>query len=231
MVHRVIEANDSGSVRKTTYLGSRLAVDDLPGSRLAVDDLPGSRLVNAEKFDFPRRLTFQSRRLNFQSSEITDFKVNCKNNLCVDQTTSFLYKDKLGSHLSRQDQRTFKKSRRLPDDFVRRLLESSDDFHTTLHEVQTTFRKSRRLPDDFQTSSRRLTVRTLYNKKLPNEEKSDIRTYQNAQKNPDDFLEVQTTSWKSRRLCQKTSKKSRRLPDDFKTTNRYEKPAYPKTFK
>ena len=36
-------------------------------------------------------------------------------------------------------------------------------------------------------------VRTLYNKKLPNEEKSDIRTYQNAQKNPDDFLEVQTT--------------------------------------
>ncbi|KAF3582117.1 hypothetical protein DY000_02028999 [Brassica cretica] len=56
MVHRVIEANDSGydikffsrSVRQTTYLGSRLAVDDLPGSRLAVDDLPGSRLVNAE---------------------------------------------------------------------------------------------------------------------------------------------------------------------------------------
>ncbi|KAF2584273.1 hypothetical protein F2Q70_00034560 [Brassica cretica] len=38
MVHRVIEANDSGSVRP----------DDLPGSRLAVEDLPGSRLVNAE---------------------------------------------------------------------------------------------------------------------------------------------------------------------------------------
>ncbi|KAF3583527.1 hypothetical protein F2Q69_00030957 [Brassica cretica] len=34
MVHRVIEANDSGSVRQTTYLGSRLAVDNLPGSRL-----------------------------------------------------------------------------------------------------------------------------------------------------------------------------------------------------
>ncbi|WZZ67939.1 hypothetical protein YC2023_079309 [Brassica napus] len=59
----------SRSVRQTTYLGSRLAVDDLTGSRLAVDDLPGSRLVNAK------------------SSEITDFKVNCKNNLCVDQTT------------------------------------------------------------------------------------------------------------------------------------------------
>ncbi|KAG5409539.1 hypothetical protein IGI04_005858 [Brassica rapa subsp. trilocularis] len=171
MVHRVIEANDYGSVRQTTYLGSRLAVDDLPFSRLAVDDLPGSRLVNAEKFDFPRRLTFQSRRLNFQSSEITDFKVNCKNNLCVDQTTY---------------------------------------------------------------------IRTLYNKKLPNEEKSDIRTYQNAQKNPDDFLEVQTTSWKSRLLpgnpddfleVQTTSRKSRRLPgspddfvrrlpDDFQTTSR-----------
>ncbi|KAG5403332.1 hypothetical protein IGI04_009451 [Brassica rapa subsp. trilocularis] len=128
------------SVRQTTYLGSRLAVDDLPFSRLAVDDLPGSRLVNAEKFDFPRRLTFQSRRLNFQSSEITDFKVNCKNNLCVDQTTynhkqnyyrSFIYKDKLGFHLSRQDQTTFKKSRRL--------LRSPDDFQ----EVQTT------LPEDF----------------------------------------------------------------------------------
>ncbi|KAG5402044.1 hypothetical protein IGI04_016651 [Brassica rapa subsp. trilocularis] len=71
MVHRVIEANDYGWVTSvcdsvclekpyTTYLGSRLAVDDLPFSRLAVDDLPGSRLVNAEKFDFPRRLTFQS---------------------------------------------------------------------------------------------------------------------------------------------------------------------------
>ncbi|KAG5410829.1 hypothetical protein IGI04_007148 [Brassica rapa subsp. trilocularis] len=230
------------SVRQTTYLGSRLAVDDLPFSRLAVDDLPGSRLVNAEKFDFPRRLTFQSRRLNFQSSEITDFKVNCKNNLCVDQTT---YKV----------QTTSKKSRRLlrspdevqTDDFARRLLGSSDDFQTTLQEVQTTlqevqttFRKSRRLPDDFQMTSRRLTIRTLYNKKLPNEEKSDIRTYQNAQKNPDDFLEVQTTSWKSRRLpgspddfleVQTTSWKSRRLPgspddfvrrlpDDFQTTSR-----------
>ncbi|WZZ89234.1 hypothetical protein YC2023_117813 [Brassica napus] len=49
--YRVIEANDSGWVTfvcdsvcleksYTTYLGSRLAVDDLPGSRLAVDDLP-----------------------------------------------------------------------------------------------------------------------------------------------------------------------------------------------
>ncbi|KAG5389209.1 hypothetical protein IGI04_030750 [Brassica rapa subsp. trilocularis] len=91
--HSFIKANDYGWVTfvcdsvclekpYTTYLGSRLAVDDLPGSRLAVDDLPGSRLVNAEvnfaidfeicyfgrlkvksstiKFDFRRRLTFQS---------------------------------------------------------------------------------------------------------------------------------------------------------------------------
>ncbi|WZZ43761.1 hypothetical protein YC2023_040020 [Brassica napus] len=62
--------------------------------------------------------------------------------------------------------------------------------------------------------------------KFPNEEKSDIRTYQNAQiyyereTSSEDFHIVQTTSWKSRRLCQKTSKKSRRLPDDFQTTNR-----------
>ncbi|WZZ09491.1 hypothetical protein YC2023_095412 [Brassica napus] len=97
----------SRSVRQTTYLGSRLAVDDLPFSRLAVDDLPGNRLVNAEK--------------------------------------------------------------------------------------------------------------------LPNEEKSDIRTYQNAQKNPDDFLEVQTTSWKSRRLPGSPEDFVRRLPrslDDFQTTSR-----------
>ncbi|WZZ36207.1 hypothetical protein YC2023_019608 [Brassica napus] len=33
---------------------------------------------------------------------------------------------------------------------------------------------------------------------------------------PDDFLEVQTTSWKSRRLCQRLP----RSPDDFQTTNR-----------
>ncbi|KAG5400122.1 hypothetical protein IGI04_014729 [Brassica rapa subsp. trilocularis] len=32
--------------------------------------------------------TTEIRRLNFQSSQVTDFKVNCKNNLCVDQTTS-----------------------------------------------------------------------------------------------------------------------------------------------
>ncbi|KAG5406856.1 hypothetical protein IGI04_012975 [Brassica rapa subsp. trilocularis] len=31
--------------------------------------------------------TTEIRRLNFQSSHVTDFKVNCKNNLCVDQTT------------------------------------------------------------------------------------------------------------------------------------------------
>ncbi|KAG5388106.1 hypothetical protein IGI04_029647 [Brassica rapa subsp. trilocularis] len=57
-------------------------------------------------------------------------------------------------------------------------------------------------------------VRTLYNKKLPNEEKSDIKTYQNTQiyyeretsrksrqlptfRSPDNFQEVQTTSRKS----------------------------------
>ncbi|KAG5398273.1 hypothetical protein IGI04_020087 [Brassica rapa subsp. trilocularis] len=117
MIHRVIEANDSGSVRQTTYLGSRQAVDDLPGSRLAVDDLPGSRLVNAE-------------------SRHAIHKTYHKQNYY----RSFLYKDKLGFHLSRQDQTTIKKSRRL--------LRSPDDFQ---EEVQTT---SRRLPDDFQTTNR-----------------------------------------------------------------------------
>ncbi|KAG5387053.1 hypothetical protein IGI04_038523 [Brassica rapa subsp. trilocularis] len=162
------------SVRQTTYLGSRLAVDDLPFSRLAVDDLPGSRLVNAE---------------SIHAIHKTDHKQN--------YYRSFIYKDKLGFHLSRQDQTTFKKSRRL--------LRSPDDFQETT--FRRLYRKFRRLPDDFQMTSRRLTIRTLYNKKLPNEEKSDIRTYQNAQKNPDDFLEVQTTSWKSRRLPGS--------PDDF----------------
>ncbi|WZY97819.1 hypothetical protein YC2023_070148 [Brassica napus] len=87
----------SRSVRQTTYLGSRLAVDDLPGSRL----------VNAE------------------SSEITDFKVNCKNNICVDQTTKIRHKN-----LPKRSE----KSRRLsgsPDDFVRRLPRSPDDFQPT----------------------------------------------------------------------------------------------------
>ncbi|WZZ24447.1 hypothetical protein YC2023_007848 [Brassica napus] len=105
-------------VRQMTYLGSRLAVDDLPGSRLAVDDLPGSRLVNAK------------------SSEITDFKVNCKNNLWVDQTTKIRHKN-LPKRLE--------KSRRLPG--------SPDDFL----EVQTT------LSEDFQevqTTSRRLTSKS-----------------------------------------------------------------------
>ncbi|KAG5378452.1 hypothetical protein IGI04_026294, partial [Brassica rapa subsp. trilocularis] len=176
------------SVRQTACLGSRLAVDDLPGSRLAVDDLPGSRLVNAE-------------------SRHAIHKTYHKQNYY----RSFLYKDKLGFHLSRQDQTTFKKSRRL--------LRSPDDFQETTS--RRLYRKSRRLlgsPDDFHTTNR-----TLYNKKLPNEEKSDIRTYQNAQKNPDDFLEVQTTSWKSRRLPGSPDDFVRRLPrspDDFQTTSR-----------
>ncbi|KAG5386133.1 hypothetical protein IGI04_037603, partial [Brassica rapa subsp. trilocularis] len=94
---------------------------------------------------------------------------------------SFLYKDKLGLHLIwkktlsedfQEVQTTFRKFRRLPDDF---------------QEVQTTFRKFRRLSG----------IRTLYNKKLPNEEKSDIKTYQNAQiyyereTSSEDFHEVQ----------------------------------------
>ncbi|KAG5400659.1 hypothetical protein IGI04_015266 [Brassica rapa subsp. trilocularis] len=106
---------------------------------------------------------------------------------------SFLYKDKLGLHL------IWKKT-------------LSEDFQ----EVQTTFRKSRRLsgsPDDFQEEvpptevevvwktswksssalySRRLTVRTLYNKKLPNEEKLVIKTYQNTH-----IYYERETSWKS----------------------------------
>ena len=62
------------SVRQTTYLGSRLAVDDLPFSRLAVDDLPGSRLVNAEvifAIDFE---ICNLRRLKVKSSTIVWFQ-------------------------------------------------------------------------------------------------------------------------------------------------------------
>ena len=63
-------------------------------------------------------------------------------------------------------------------------------------------------------------VRPLYNRKLPNEEKSDIKTYQNAQicyereTSPEDIQEVHKTSWKSssalyfRRLTGKSSQKS-----------------------
>ncbi|WZZ78057.1 hypothetical protein YC2023_098629 [Brassica napus] len=143
----------------TTYLGSRLAVDNLPGSRL----------VNAE-------------------------------------TTS--------KNFRRLCQKTFRKFRRLPDDFTGSL----DDFTGSPNDF---VRRLPRSPDDFQTTSRRLT------------EKSDIRTYQNAQiyyereTSSEDFHEVQTTSLKSRRLpgspddfleVQTTSWKSRRLPgspDDF----------------
>ncbi|KAG5379294.1 hypothetical protein IGI04_027136 [Brassica rapa subsp. trilocularis] len=234
MVHRVIEANDSGPVRQTTYLGSRLAVDDLPGSRLAVDnlpgsrlavdDLPGSRLVNAEvifAIDFE---ICNLRQLKVKSSTII-IPLQRQAWIPLDMEENFVRR-LLGSPYDfKEVQTTSRKFRRL----CQKTLRSSDDFQTTLQEVQTTFRKSRRLPgspddfvrrlprspDDFQTTNR-----TLYNKKLPNEEKSDIRTYQNAlnyyerETSSKDFQEVQTTSWKSRRLCQKTSKKSRRLPDD-----------------
>ncbi|KAG5395861.1 hypothetical protein IGI04_017675 [Brassica rapa subsp. trilocularis] len=226
------------SVRQMTYLGSRLAVDDLPFGRLAVDDLPGSRLVNAET------TSKKSRRLPGSSDDFARRLLGSSDDF---QTTL------------QEVQTTFRKSRRLPDDFqmtsrqltIKEIRVGLESFSLGKKKIQTTSWKSRRLPespDDFlevqttlsedfqevQTTSRRLTVRTLYNKNLPNEEKSDIKTYQNAQKNPDDFLEVQTTSWKSRRLpespddflevqttswksrrlCQKTSKKSRRLPDD-----------------
>ena len=56
-------------------------------------------------------------------------------------------------------------------------------------------------------------VRTLYYRKLPNEEKSDIKTYQNSQicyereTSSEDFQEVHTTSWKW--------KSSGRLPGSF----------------
>ena len=58
--------------------------------------------------------------------------------------------------------------------------------------------------------------RKIRHKNLPKRSEKSRR----LPRSPDDFLEVQTTSWKSRRLCQKTSKKSRRLPDDFQTTSR-----------
>ncbi|KAG5393820.1 hypothetical protein IGI04_023783 [Brassica rapa subsp. trilocularis] len=91
-------------------------------------------------------------------------------------------------------------------------------------------------------------IRNLYNKKLPNEKKSDIKTYQNTQiyyeretssenfhevqmtskkskrlpGSPDDFQEVQTTSWKSSSALyfrRLTCKSSQR-------SSRSEKPAY-----
>ncbi|WZY72707.1 hypothetical protein YC2023_004947 [Brassica napus] len=174
MVHRVIEANDYGWVTSvcdsvclekpyTTYLGSRLAVDDLLFSRLAVDDLPGSRLVNAE---------------SIHAIHKTDHKQN--------YYRSFIYKDKLGFHLSRQDQTTFKKSRRLPgssDDFARRLLGSSDDFQMTLQEVQTT---SRRLTS--KSSQKRLPGSPDESRRLPGSPDDFVRR---LPRSPDDF---QTTN-------------------------------------
>ncbi|KAG5410416.1 hypothetical protein IGI04_006735 [Brassica rapa subsp. trilocularis] len=62
---------------------------ELPKSLLAKSsELPGSRLDFLEWRRRGRLQSKLSRRLNFQSSQVTDFKVNCKNNLCVDQTTS-----------------------------------------------------------------------------------------------------------------------------------------------
>ncbi|KAG5407761.1 hypothetical protein IGI04_013880 [Brassica rapa subsp. trilocularis] len=54
--------------------------------------LHGSLLTKSPFHNRSERLGFSDldlicRRLNFQSSQKTDFKVNCKNNLCVDQTT------------------------------------------------------------------------------------------------------------------------------------------------
>ncbi|WZZ27103.1 hypothetical protein YC2023_010504 [Brassica napus] len=114
-------------------------------------------------------------------------------------------------------------------DLVRRLPGSPDDFLEDFQEVQTRLTGS--LPgthlEDFLEFWKK--VRPLYNRRLPNEEKSDIKTYQNAQicyereTSSEDFQEVQTTSWKSssalyfRRLTSKSSQKS----------SRSEKPAYP----
>ncbi|KAF3532098.1 hypothetical protein DY000_02043694 [Brassica cretica] len=54
------------SVRQTTYMGSRLAVDDLPGSRLVnaenLDDLHFSRLRNDLEKVYPWRQRFSWRR-------------------------------------------------------------------------------------------------------------------------------------------------------------------------
>ncbi|KAG5384136.1 hypothetical protein IGI04_035606, partial [Brassica rapa subsp. trilocularis] len=64
---------------------------ELPKSLLAKSsELPGSRLdfLEVTTYNSVVHETTEIRRLNFQSSQVTDFKVNCKNNLCVDQTTS-----------------------------------------------------------------------------------------------------------------------------------------------
>ncbi|WZY93212.1 hypothetical protein YC2023_065541 [Brassica napus] len=184
----------SRSVRQTTYLGSRLAVDDLPFSHLAVDDLPGSRLVNAETTskksrplpgssdDFARRLLGSSDDFQTTLQEV--------------QTTL------------QEVQTTFRKSRRLPDDFQmtsRRLTSKSSQKKIRHKNLPKRSEKSRRLPgspDDFlevQTTSWK-------SRRLPG--------------SPDDFLEVQTTSRKSRRLPGSPDDFVRRLPDDFQTTSR-----------
>ncbi|KAG5392632.1 hypothetical protein IGI04_022595 [Brassica rapa subsp. trilocularis] len=64
---------------------------ELPKSLLTKSsELPGSRLdfLEVTTYNSVVHETTEIRRLNFQSSQVTDFKVNCKNNLCVDQTTS-----------------------------------------------------------------------------------------------------------------------------------------------
>ncbi|WZY76932.1 hypothetical protein YC2023_023316 [Brassica napus] len=120
---------------RTTYLGSRLAVDDLPFSRLAVDDLPGSRLVNAE--NLPKR-SEKSRRLPGSPDDFLEV-----------QTTSWKSRRLPGSPDDFLEvQTTSWKSRRLPgspDDFVRRLPRSPDDFQTTSRRL--TGKSSRSLPD------------------------------------------------------------------------------------
>ncbi|WZZ60063.1 hypothetical protein YC2023_060170 [Brassica napus] len=134
-----------------------------------------------------KRKAIESRHANHK----TDHKQN--------YYRSFLYKDKLGLHL------TWKKT-------------SSEDFLEVVW--KTSWKSSGRLPgsrlEDF------LQV-------LPNKEKSDIKTYQNVQicyereTSPEDIQEVHKTSWKSssalyfRRLTGKSSQKS----------SRSEKPAYP----
>ncbi|KAG5412889.1 hypothetical protein IGI04_000456 [Brassica rapa subsp. trilocularis] len=198
-----------------------------------------------------RRLTFQSsgcRRLTWKSSgQRRDYKQN--------YYRSFIYKDKLGFHLSRQDQTTFKKSRRLlrsPDDFQettsrrlyrksRRLLGSPDDFQMTSRRL---YRKSRRLlgsPDDFQTTSRRLTIWCFQVKEIRVglESFSLGKKHKNLPKHSEKSrrIEVQTTSWKSRRLPGSPDdflEVQTTLSEDFQevqTTNRSEKPANSKPFK
>ncbi|KAG5383526.1 hypothetical protein IGI04_034996 [Brassica rapa subsp. trilocularis] len=135
-------------------------------------------LMCAKEICSSKRLTWKlsGQRIGYFCNRLSNLFSETTENHKQNYYRSFLYKDKLGVHL------IWKKT--LSEDFQK---------------VQTTLRKSRRL-------KWKLSGKLPESRLLPNEEKSDIRTYQNAQiyyereNSSKDFHEVQTTSMKSRRL-------------------------------